>query len=279
MNQCKSTIEWGDFNSIKRRHSYLNQLFEFFNLAENNRISVASALSELCLVEHFEHADIPQFVDNSAFSHEQRYYEQIIAELNQVPSRETSWHDFFNGLIWLQFPTTKKLLNRLHIEQIQAFGLHPRTHARNQITHFDECGLVLVGTEPAARVIADALATHNWQLALFEEKQSWHTILHPIVFGHANLEMLINPFMSLTAKWVYIECPQLDINKGPSHNNLASIDLALCEHIVNQQLFVQKRRLKPLPLMGVPGWCDNQNPAFYQQTKFFRPLNAKANKS
>jgi hypothetical protein len=32
------------------------------------------------------------------------------------------------------------------------------------------------------------------------------------------------------------------------------------------------RDLSPLPLMGIPGWCaDNEDPAFYGNTRIFRP--------
>ena len=37
-------------------------------------------------------------------------YEQYIFDTGQVPTRE-NLHDFFNGLVWLQFPHTKRRLN------------------------------------------------------------------------------------------------------------------------------------------------------------------------
>lgn len=273
MNQFKTHVEWGDFDLAKQQHCYLNNLFGLLNTANTKQQSVADQLDLLAHKNGFNAAKLPQFVNQSELNNETRYYEQIIAELHQVPSRESSWHDFFNGIIWLQFPATKKLLNRLHVEQIQAFGLHPRTLVRNQVTHFDECGLVLVGTDPKAREIVNALKNHQWSQALMEEKGGWGSILHPIIFGHANLEMLLNPFMGLTAKWLYIECPQLEIEPIPSLENLALIDLALALHIEQNQAFASKGQLKPLPLMGIPGWYKNQNAEFYQQTSFFRPLN------
>ena len=76
----------------------------------------------------------PVFKGQSQFSEdEQRYYETIISEDGVVPTREQSWHDLFNALIWLQFPKTKSLLNELHISDIEAYGVNPRTARRNRI--------------------------------------------------------------------------------------------------------------------------------------------------
>ena len=46
------------------------------------------------------------------------YYEQRIFEQGLVPTRPANWHDFFNALIFLLFPQTKKEMNRLHVEHM-----------------------------------------------------------------------------------------------------------------------------------------------------------------
>lgn len=277
MIQSKANIGWGDFNRAKQQHVYLKGLFQLFGATSNTKKSVATWLSNLRQNEKPIRKNLPHFIDQSSFNEECRYYEQIIADLNQVPSRESSWHDFFNGLIWMQFPQTKRVLNLLHVADIEKYGLHPRTLLRNQVTHFDECGLVLVGTAPEARNIVQLLQNHKWEQALFEQKDVWHTFLHPIIFGHANLEMLLNPFMGLTAKWVYVECFDMNLasREMPSMGCLTSIDLALAKHIQENQLFTRKGQLKPLPILGIPGWHEDQRIELYHQTDFFRPLRRR----
>ncbi len=48
-----------------------------------------------------------RFICQESMPEDVRYYEQIIFEDNAIPTRRESWHDFFNGIIWLQFPQTK----------------------------------------------------------------------------------------------------------------------------------------------------------------------------
>ena len=45
-------------------------------------------------------------------------YEEFILKNKQIPTRNDSWHDYFNACIWRQFPVTKSTLNKMHVEQI-----------------------------------------------------------------------------------------------------------------------------------------------------------------
>ncbi|GEA06274.1 hypothetical protein KUL42_10350 [Alteromonas sp. KUL42] len=237
----------------------------------------------------------PSFKGQSTFSpDEKRYYETIISEDNVVPTREDSWHDLFNALIWLQFPKTKQLLNTLHIEDIKAVGANPRTPRRNRITHFDECGVVLavefkgdrkgeLNRENAAKSNIniskwlDDLAHHNWQSVFVEHRTVWHQCVTPFVFGHANLEMMLNPFIGLTGKWLAVAVPEGFHEQSPWQQR-AILDDAMVDRINKLGCFQHSPLLKPLPLLGVPHWYDNQTSEFYQNTEYFRPLreNAKA---
>jgi hypothetical protein len=49
-------------------------------------------------------------------------YESHIFATGQVPTRD-NLHDAFNALIWLHFPETKRLLNRLQAEAIERDGV------------------------------------------------------------------------------------------------------------------------------------------------------------
>jgi hypothetical protein len=196
------------------------------------------------------------------------YYEQIIYQRSRIPTRPNSWHDLFNGLMWLQFPRTKTLLNQLHITDIEQFGISPRTHRRNKLTHFDECGVVLACSKPQ---LLEQLKHHQWHEVFVEQRASWGRDIHAYIFGHANYELLLNPFIGLTGKWLAVEVEQNFSQQSLSEQS-EKIDSLLSAKITQEDTFSQVKPLYPLPLLGVPGWWDaNNNDAFYANTDYFRP--------
>jgi hypothetical protein len=227
----------------------------------------------------------PVFKGQSTFDEaESRYYETIIGEDNVVPTREDNWHDLFNALIWLQFPQSKQQLNRLHINDIAAHGVSPRTPRRNRITHFDECGVVLAVEHPPQggdttkseieQWLSD-LAHHKWHQVFIEDLAIYERHITPFMFGHANLEMMLNPFIGLTGKWIAVSVPS-GFSKLDKWQQRSVVDNALVERFRELDDFEQSPILKPLPLLGVPGWHRSQTPSFYDDTSYFRPLRENA---
>ena len=216
----------------------------------------------------------PEFRGQSTFSvDDTRYYEEIIHQDAVIPTRENSWHDLFNACIWMQFPHTKKRLNQLHIDDIQRAGLHPRTARRNRLTHFDECGVVLAVEDSQREVgnaLLGALASHAWQEVLWHQRAMWSETIQPFMFGHANLEMMLSPFIGLTGKWLAVCVPD-DFSKLPVVEKRQVLDAAMVARINALDNFQPQHILRPLPLLGVPGWWHEQTLAFYQNTDYFRP--------
>lgn len=213
------------------------------------------------------------FVDQSDLNNEPDYYEQIIYRKGMIPTRENNWHDLFNGLIWLLFPKTKTLLNELHIEDIETFGLSPRTKRRNHLTHFDECGVVLAYED---KTLLTPLASHQWLDCFVEQRHKWSKEITAFVFGHANLEMLLEPFLGLTGKWLAVKV-EPSFWALPEREQFKLLDQRLVTQLTEQQIFNQKKPLLPLPLLGIPGWWDaNLNPEFYLNQGYFRPKTVKA---
>lgn len=218
----------------------------------------------------------PAFVCQQTLAPSDAYYEQIINQQGHIPTRPDSWHDLFNALVWLQFPKTKSLLNRLHVADITKFGLSPRTKRRNHLTHFDECGVVLAFTSNqdnqfAGSDIIEALSEHEWHKAFVEHRACWGTDIHGLMFGHANYEMMLQPFMGLTGKWLAIEVGADFAGKSLAQRQ-QEVDNKLVAKIADEQFLSQHKPLLPLPLLGVPGWSEaNLNPDFYNNHDYFRP--------
>lgn len=210
-----------------------------------------------------------QFVEQVDFAG--RYYEQVIFEDRVIPTRLDNWHDFFNACIWMLFPRTKRLLNQLHINEIRAHGLNPRTPVRNRITHFDECGGVLLYQNEKDLAL---LQQHQWQQGFYANRNAWGKSLQFVNFGHANYEMLLNPFLGLTGKYIPIKVDHLSQPELAVYQYLDSI---LEDELKTGSWFAKRGNLKPLPLLGIPNWdARNAHPEFYDNTDYFRPLRSTA---
>ena len=248
---------------------------DLLGLLPSTRFPDAEVLNHLA--QHHRPGDWqgPAFKDQGGYAtSEIRYYEQIIAQDKTIPTREQSWHDLFNACIWLQFPLTKRYLNTLHMQDITAHGVHPRTARRNHITHFDECGVILAvpaGQVGQANNLLNLLATHQWAPAFAENRQAWQNTLLPFVFGHANLEMMLQPFVGLTGKWLAVVVED-DFAGLPPWQQRQQLDQALLARIQQLDNFKPARLMPPLPLLGVPGWYPLQDAAFYANQDYFRPL-------
>jgi len=184
-------------------------------------------------------------------------YEAHIFQTGAVPTRD-NLHDFFNGLVWLAFPETKRRLNALQAAEIARNGVTPtRGPVRDALTLFDENGAVL--DAPAA--LWKALAARDWQSLFVTQRALWSEA-RLIVFGHALLEKLTTPRKAITA---HVLLPPPDAG-GP----VALDDPALARSLDPQNL--ARKPFVPLPVLGVPGWCaDNAAADFYDDPKVFRP--------
>lgn len=226
-----------------------------------------------------------RFIDQDSHP-DSRYYEQIIFDDKQIPTRANSWHDYFNGLIWLSFPQTKAMLNHLHWQDIAKHGLKHRTPVRDRVTHFDECGIVLLTD------IADVerkLKQHNWRGLFIDDNKHWFAEKNgiiPIHFGHANLEMLRKPFIGLTAKVLVIKSKEMLHHAHSSYALQSSaetrqraqkgLDEGLLEYLTNEPVFTERGSLLPMPILGVPTWHNGvQDEDFYNNKDYFMPLSTK----
>jgi hypothetical protein len=274
--------------SEKWHQEYLNQLDmqpfkqleQCFALSQFEQWPNAQGLNRLAATAGGQ--GIPEFVCQSQLADIQDYYEQIIYQRNLVPTRPNSWHDLFNGLIWLQFPQTKRVLNQQHVQDIQESGLSPRTKRRNKLTHFDECGVIITFEKvPNVQSTLDAIYTglkqHEWHKVFVEHRACWSDHVQSFMFGHANLEMLLNPYIGLTGKWVGLDVPSGFSTLGYGQQ-CQQIDTLLAEKISTENLFNQADCLSPMPLLGLPGvWQANTNPEFYGNRDYFRPKRKAAN--
>jgi hypothetical protein len=184
-------------------------------------------------------------------------YEAHIGRTGEVPTRDNR-HDFFNALVWLAFPRTKARLNALQSEAIAATGIGAqRGPLRDAATLIDE-NAVLVVTQRMD--IVDAVRRHDWHAAFIEHRAAWGAEVRPVVFGHALMEKLVAPYKAITAHALPV---RLAAGAG-----LEDIDARVAAALDRT---LAPRELLALPVLGIPGWADNDDPAYYEDAAVFRP--------
>jgi hypothetical protein len=214
--------------------------------ASSARALSACPLSAVIPVRFVPQSDLPSGIA----------YEQHIFDTGRVPTRE-GLHVFFNGLVWLQFPLTKRRLNHLHVAQIAHTGIQPvRGPARDGLTVFDENAAFL----QAPDALWEALVAKDWWRLFGTLRPLWQQA-QLLLFGHALLEKLVSPRKPITAH-VY--------RAQAATHSLADMDAWMAADLSADKL--AGKPFAHLPVLGVPGWwAANENPAFYDDASVFRP--------
>lgn len=252
--------------NVLERNKVLGQLTGVINLDYTHWPTIAE------LNQHWANTLPIRFIEEVEFAHLGCSYEEAVAQ-GGVPTRAQNWHDLFGAIIWRLFPRTKALLNQLHIEHIKQFGAKQRTPRRDRITHFDECGMILA--VPNTAPIEQLLRQHQWQQLFIEQRGHWDKQIRPVVFGHALYEQALAPFIGMTGKCVLLAMDD-DFFSLSAQDGYPRLDAALAAYVEQTALFDQKKPLRPLPLLGIPGWWPaNEDLSFYQNTDYFRPAPAR----
>lgn len=183
-------------------------------------------------------------------------YEQYIGDTRRVPTRD-NLHDFFNGLVWHQFPHTKRRLNQLQAQAIAADGVQAvRGPLRDALTVFDENGALL----QAPDALWQALRSRDWQRLFIDLRPLWAEA-RLVLVGHALMEKLVVPRKPMVAH-VYPAPAAIE--------SIANMDAWLAQEIQPQPWAAKP--FSPLPVLGVPGWWPaNEAPGFYADAQVFRP--------
>lgn len=186
-------------------------------------------------------------------------YESFIWQTKTVPTRD-NLHDFFNGLVWLHFPKIKARLNELQAAALETAGVtQHRGKLRDALTLFDENAAFLIESKRESALV-QAIRNKAWRRVFIDGRFAWQDA-QLIIFGHALLEKLVSPRKTMTA---HVFCPPSPLQ--------AMDDGAIAALLTPQHLATKP--YAPLPVMGVPGWCaENNGATFYDDVAVFRPLS------
>lgn len=200
--------------------------------------------------------------DGRRTGYERRLYGEGVAE-----TRNDNWHDYFGALAWLAFPAAKAAINRRHFAALSDAAGPERGPARDALTQFDECGLVVLCADMA---LWQGIRAHCWREVFGERRQDVLAGMRFLLFGHGSYDSLRAPYVGLCAKAV---CFAVDagVMGDPLAAQVARADELLAQWLATTEPLAPKL-LQPIPLLGIPGaTADNENPAYYDDTRQFRP--------
>jgi hypothetical protein len=201
--------------------------------------------------------------DNASADYESRIYHN-----GELPTRETSWHDLLNLLVWLTFPQAKAALNQRHCSEPRApRAANGRTATADALTLFDESGVIVASTDAALLALLRSFA---WKELFWRKRAEAVKRMRFVVFGHGLYQQALDPFVGMTGKALLLHVAE-DFVASPVEEQLAHLDERAAEEISCNTRFLGTHELAPLPILGVPGWTpENALPAYYDNTDYFR---------
>jgi hypothetical protein len=188
-------------------------------------------------------------------------YERSVFERGELAVRLGEWHDLLNVLVWCTFPATKAALNARHVRSAVAVAGGNRGRARDALTLFDESGAIVISSDAD---LLDDLREFRWKALFRDKRERVRSALRVYLFGHGLLEKALAPYVGMTAQAI-----TLAVDREPIED-IARVDALAAAHVAEG--LAAPRDLAPLPVLGVPGWWEaNEEEAFYDDTKYFRP--------
>jgi len=192
-------------------------------------------------------------------------YEPRVYLKKELQTRTENWHDFFNAMVWMSFPETKKTLNSLHFKAASNRDVGTnRSTLENRITQFDECGAIIISNN---KILLELIQKHQWKELFLEHKESFENDIKCVVFGHAIFEKALAPYIGMTCHCILVEDKKLlkDIQEY-SYANLDQYLARLWKH----EIATSTPRFNAFPILGIPDYWSDQSTKFYSNENYFR---------
>ncbi len=198
-------------------------------------------------------------------------YEARACLTGEVQVRSGDWHDVLNALVWMAFPAAKAALNARHYwaaTEDRAAGRSDRGPVRDALTLFDEGGVIVASADPALDAL---LAGFQWKELFWRRRNDASRLMRFYVFGHALYEKALRPFVGVTGRGAILSVAD-GFFAEPLPRQLAMLDSRLATRIAAKDHFLSTRELVIVPVLGVPGWCaENEREDYYENLDYFRP--------
>ena len=206
-------------------------------------------------------------------------YEVRTSVRGEIPVRSESWHDTFNALAWLSFPRTKAAINHRHFSELErdrtqrgiredeAFSPGgKRSASRDALTLFDESGILVASTDDQ---LLELIRRHRWKELFWGRRADVEQRMRFFVLGHAVHEKSMRAYKGITARALLLPVTEAFPDLSPARQ-LEYVDDAAARHVAQPASFASPQDLSPLPIMGIPGWDDNEADSYYDDVSVFR---------
>lgn len=218
-------------------------------------------------VPQAEDVRLPRFVTESRAALQQLGgYERHVARLHAVPTRPGHWHDFFNMAVWAHFPRLRWALNSIHVDPDVGpkDPRNGRAPAQNLAATFDEAGMLVLSTSHA---VLEELRELRFQRVFWERREEVLSTTRFWLVGHGMLETLLTPHPGLAVRSLQLHVPSLPALEGDDEQRF-QLDAMAAERIHAWR--TTRTVLDPLPVLAIPGFCDNDSPDFYADARNIR---------
>jgi hypothetical protein len=233
----------------------LKSIFPTFNERQVNSVPNCEVLNTDFDHQNNNNKNLTFIKQDESLPFPKMSYEERIYHEGIIATRSNNWHDFFNAMVWHNYPKIKASINTIHYQELQRQVDNKRSRQRDLLTLFDECGVIVIAHSHYLEMIRQ----HQWHELFVENKNSWlNGEIKIKTFGHAMFEKYLNPYIGMTAQ-------ALLLDKTPNN-----IDEFIADGMLNKHLLLSKKELSPLPLLGIPNWYPNQNSGFYSNKNYFR---------
>jgi hypothetical protein len=186
----------------------------------------------------------------------------------EVMVRPLNWHDLFNALVWMTYPTAKAVINARHYAELTSHARSRRSPTGDALTMFDEDGLIVLSSD---HELLELLREFRWKELFWARRDEVRDRARFVVFGHALYEKARDPFIGMTGKALLFSVPEETIRLPVCELN-AAVDQLVAAHVHDPGNLTYGQELAPVPVLGVAGWWpQNENAAFYEDTTYFRP--------
>jgi hypothetical protein len=190
----------------------------------------------------------------------------------EVQTREDNWHDLLNALVWFVFPAAKRSINARHYAALisgnKVEGKSERGAIRDMNTLFDESGVVVPYSDDS---LADLLRSFSWKKLFWHRRTELGRKMDFYLFGHGLYEKVLKPYVGLTGQGLLLKV-EADFFDLPPQQQLIKLDALIATYLDNQKHCLSTKELTPVPLLGIPGWTEeNETESYYENTRYFRP--------
>jgi hypothetical protein len=188
----------------------------------------------------------------------------------EVQTRENNLHDLFNAFVWLTFPQSKAAINARHYAALTDVDspLHSqRGSVRDMATLFDESGVIVAC---ANMKLAELLVDFKWKELFWSRRDEVLAGMGFYIFGHGLHEKAMQPYIGITGQGLVVQVAEAFFS-WPIQRRVQHMDERVAAYLNEPANCHDTHELNPVPLLGIPGWSDdNSQPDYYDNQDYFR---------